>query len=91
MLPTIGRIVHYRGRDGLHALRPAIVITDIETLDLRAVEAGVIPDITDEEHVHLWVFTPNEHGGFVEWNVAHGQREFGMMPPGTWDWPTRVG
>lgn len=83
-LPSLGRIVHYRGKQGFNALRAAVVTADARSLDPRGVEAGVIPALTDEQHVHLWVFTPGEAGGFTEYNVGPGDG------PGEWHWPPRV-
>ena len=91
MTPTLGRIVHYRGREGLHAMRAAIVTADINSLDQRGVGAGKIQALTDDTHVHLWVFTPSMAGGFAEFNVAEGEPgEDGLIPPGTWTWPPRI-
>ncbi|MBA9003652.1 MULTISPECIES: hypothetical protein [Thermomonospora] len=68
--PTLGQIVHYRGKQGAQAMRAAL---------------------DSDEHVHLWVFTPGESGGFPEFNVPHGQAdEGGDIPPGSWCWPPRV-
>lgn len=87
--PTIGRIVHYRGRQGLQTLRPAIVTADVATLDPRGVQAGQVPALSSDTHVHLWVFTPGEWGGFAEFDVP--QDETDACRPGMWQWPTRVG
>lgn len=89
MKPTLGRIVHYRGKIGYNAMRAAIVTADVNSLDPRGVEAGVIPALDSDEHVHLWVFTPGESGGFTEYNVPPGEAGDGI-PPGTWMWPPRV-
>lgn len=94
--PTMGRIVHYRGKQGLLAPRPAIVTCDVHTLDPRGVESGDIPGLDSDEHVHLWVFTPGEKGGFTEYNVPRGQAAddepatAGTIPPGSWCWPPRA-
>lgn len=94
MQPTLGRIVHYRGKQGLHAMRAAIVTADVRSLDPRGVEAGLIPALTDDMHVHLWVFTPGESGGFTEYNVPCGEPHENQpgqeLPPGSWGWPPRV-
>lgn len=90
MKPTTGRILRYRGKQGFNAVRAAIVTADVETLDPRGVESGVIPALDSDEHVHLWVFTPGESGGFTEYNVPHGEAVDGSIPPGTWDWPPRA-
>lgn len=80
----MGRILRYRGKLGLHAMRAAIVTCDVETLDPRSVESGDIPGLDSDEHVHLWVFTPGEKGGFAEYNVGPGDE------PGQWSWPPRA-
>ncbi len=86
---TICRLVQYRGKQGYQALRAAVVTAAVDTLDPRGVEAGDVPALdSDDEHVHLWVFTPSEQGGFAEFNVARD--EDGMCRPGTWQWPTIV-
>lgn len=84
MKPTTGRILRYRGRHGFNAVRAAIVTADVETLDPRGVESGAIPALDSDDHVHLWVFTPGEAGGFTEYNVAPGDG------PGQWSWPPRA-
>lgn len=84
MRPTTGHIVRYRGKHGLNAVRAAIVTADVDTLDPRGVEAGEVPALDSDQHVHLWVFTPSEKGGFAEFNVAPGD------DPGQWSWPPRV-
>lgn len=81
--PTTGRIVRYRGKRGFFASRAAIVTADLNTLDPRGVESGAVPALNDDMHVHLWVFTPSEIGGFAEFNVTYGDE------PGQWSWPPR--
>lgn len=96
MKPTTGRILRYRGKQGLLAMRAAIVTADVDTLDPRGVESGDIPGLDSDEHVHLWVFTPGEKGGFTEYNVPKGEAAGGQeptggtIPPGTWCWPPRA-
>ncbi|MFD8529424.1 hypothetical protein ACFV0L_18590 [Streptosporangium canum] len=80
-LPTTGEIVRYQGKQGLHAVRAAIVTADVTTLDPRGVEVGAVPALDDEFHVHLWVFTPGKVGGFHEYNIPPGTQ------PGTWHRP----
>jgi hypothetical protein len=84
--PTLGRIIHYRGKRGVHAMRAAIVTATVDTLDRANVAIGAIPDLDSDGHVHLWVFTPGEAGGFTEYNVPQGQPEenSGEIPPGSW-------
>lgn len=87
---TLGRIVHYRGKQGLQTMRAAIVTATVDTLDRRGVDAGDVPPLTDDEHVHLWVYTPGAAGGFPEFNVplGHGDEAGDAIPPGSWTWPT---
>ncbi len=90
--PSLGRIVHYRGKMGLLAPRCAIVTADVNSLDPRGVESGDITGLSSDMHVHLWVITPGERGGFPEFNVpyrGHG-REDTEPDPGSWYWPPRV-
>ncbi|MEU6783397.1 hypothetical protein ABZ912_29735 [Nonomuraea angiospora] len=82
--PVTGRIVRYRGKQGLHAVRAAIVTADVETLDPEGVRLGAVPPLDSAFHVHLWVFTPGAVGGFHEYNVSPGGE------PGTWHWPART-
>jgi len=90
--PTLGRIVHYRGKQGRLAMRAAIVTGTVDSVTADGVASGDVPGLDDEQHVHLWVFTPGESGGFAEFNVPHGQTdEAGTdIPPGSWCWPERV-
>lgn len=83
MRPTTGRVLRYRGKLGLNAVRAAIVTADVDTLDPRGVASGDIPALDSDQHVHLWVFTPGERGGFTEYNVPPG------TGPGQWHWPAR--
>ncbi|GAA5046522.1 hypothetical protein HNP84_009737 [Thermocatellispora tengchongensis] len=84
-IPVTGDIVRYRGKQGLHAVRAAIVTADVTTLDPRGVEVGAVPALDDAFHVHLWVFTPGQLGGFHEFNIPPGE------DPGTWHWPVATG
>ena len=93
--PTLGRIVHYRGKQGLLAARAAIVTATVDTLDPRGVESGEVPALDSPDHVHLWVFTPGAKGGFAEFNVPRGdaageEPSAATIPPGSWCWPPRV-
>lgn len=83
-LPSLGRMVFYRGKQGLFALRAAVVTADANSLDPRGVEAGLVPALESAAHVHLWVFTPSKGGGFAEFNVPPGDG------PGEWQWPPQV-
>ncbi|MCK2214272.1 hypothetical protein MF672_010785 [Actinomadura sp. ATCC 31491] len=78
MTPMTGDIVRYRGKHGIHAVRAAIVTADIRTLDPLGVTSGNVPALDSPQHVHLWVFTPSEAGGFPEYNVPPGDG------PGEW-------
>jgi hypothetical protein len=92
--PSLGRIVHYRSKQGRQAIRAAIVTADVNSLDPSGVEAGDVPALTDDTHVHLWVFTPGTSGGFPEFDVPRGvastkgaEPHVGEIPPGSWCWP----
>lgn len=93
--PTLGCIVHYRGKQGLLAPRAAMVTATQDSLDPRGVASGQISALDSDQHVHLWVFSPGGEG-FPEDNVPRGeaptgeQATAGTIPPGTWCWPPRV-
>lgn len=61
MKPTIGRIVIYRSRTGDYDL-PAIITATTETLNQKGVDAGHVPPLSSEQHVHLTVFSPGRGG-----------------------------
>jgi hypothetical protein len=61
MTPTIGRIVIYRSRTGDYSV-PAIITASKATLNRAGVDAGHVPDLTSDDHVHLTVFTPGKPG-----------------------------
>ncbi len=61
MKPTIGRMVIYRSRTGAYSC-PATITATVDTLNAAGVEAGYVPALTDEDHVHLTVFTPGTPG-----------------------------
>jgi len=82
--PTLGRILHYRGKQGFNAMRAAIVTATVDSLDPRGVEGGHVPALDSPLHVHLWVYTPSDAGGFAEYNVPPGDG------PGRWSWPPRA-
>lgn len=91
--PTLGHIVHYRGKYGLQTMRAAIVTATLATLDPVGVERGDVPALDSVEHVHLWVWTPAQTGpnvapgGFGEFNVPFAGDTAGDIEPGTWRWP----
>lgn len=92
--PTLGRIVHYRGKQGRQAMRAAIVTGTVDSVTADGIASGDVPGLDSEQHVHLWVFTPGSSGGFPEFNVPSGEpfeNQPGQeLPPGTWGWPPRV-
>jgi len=61
MVPTIGRIIIYRSRTGDYDCA-AIISATRATLNVKNVEAGYIPNITDETNVHLTVFSAGKPG-----------------------------
>jgi hypothetical protein len=70
-------------------MRAAIVTATVDTLDPRGVDAGHVPGLDSPDHVHLWVYTPSEAGGFAEFNVpGHVEEIAGDIAPGSWTWPT---
>lgn len=88
MKPTMGRIVWYRGRYGLCAMRPAWVVCTTEELMPEGVETGEAAPLDSDMHVHLVVGTIGSQMMFPESNVPHGvPGEDGKIPPGTWCWP----
>jgi hypothetical protein len=95
--PSLGRIVHYRGKFGLQTMRAALVTCTVAELDPLGVESGQIEPLDDDMHVHLWVFTPAasgpnvQTGGFPEFNVPCGELVDGDLPAGSWSWPVRAG
>src|SRR5437868_3567218 len=70
MIPITGDIVRYRSKRGLLDIRAAIVTADSRTLDVLHLDS--------DRHVHLWVFTTGEVGGYAERNVPPGDG------PGEW-------
>ncbi len=59
--PTIGRIVIYRSRTGNYDI-PAIVTCTTATAYQPGIDAGYLPALSSDEHVHLTVFTPGKPG-----------------------------
>ena len=58
---AMGRMVHYRSRSGSYSM-PAVIAATRSDLNRDNVEAGYIPDIDDDESVHLVVFTAGTPG-----------------------------
>jgi hypothetical protein len=79
-LPTIGRIVVYRSRSARYVM-PAVVSATRETLWRPGVEAGALPDLDSDRHVHLTVFTPGRQGHTTgEQSLAPVAHEGGPSP-----------
>lgn len=85
--PTIGRVVHYRSKMGLHYSVPAIVTAVKDSIDPEGVRLGGLPDIEVDTEAHLFVMSPGEKGHYTEFNVPYSEAPV----PGTWAWPPRVG
>jgi len=83
-VPSLCRMVIYRGRSGHNAKRAAVVIATQDSLDPRGIESGAVPALDSPMHVHLHVFTPSEQQGWTEYNVVYGEG------PGEWSWPPRI-
>lgn len=82
MQPTLGRIVHYVGKQGVNATRAAVI-----TCTTAEVHEGTdLTPLTSGMHVHLHVFTPGPRGFFVEEDIPFDPDG----APGTWSWPPRV-
>jgi hypothetical protein len=86
-LPTLGRTVLYRGKEGLNALRAAVVTATKSTLDPRGVETGQVPDLSSETHVHLNVHTAGSSILFNEFDVPYAGDGVTDPEPGQWSWP----
>lgn len=89
MKPTIGRIVHYRSKTGNYIM-PAIIVATKDTLWPEGVERGDVPDLDDENHVHLECFTPGKNEHYQEFNVPYIAENDGAASAGSWFWPERV-
>lgn len=92
--PGIGRVVWYRSRTGKYTV-PALVTATQETLYEGGVEAGMVPPLTSEEHVHLTVLTPGLPGNretaddfVVESEHGRGENVSGCYQE--WDVPLAV-
>lgn len=77
--PSVGRVVLYRSRTGSYTV-PAIITATRDSLNPAGVEAGHVPALTGEDHVHLTVLTPGKPGmrggaGDFEVESAHGRSE----------------
>lgn len=80
--PSLGCVVHYVGKLGIHAKRAAIVSCSLAEL----MPEGDAPALDSDMHVHLFVTTPGEKGHFSEFNVPFDPEG----APGTWSWPPCV-
>ena len=88
----IRHIVLYRSRTDEYTVAPAIITATTKTLT----GSGEIPPLTDENHVHLTVFTPQipqpVDQAERQQNVAGEYQEFDVPRddtgtiPGTWSW-----
>lgn len=79
--PPLGAVVVYRARTRGYKL-PAIVTATIDTLDQRGVVRGDVPQITDEERVHLNVSSCGAAMMYQEFDVPFSVAD----EPGTWGW-----
>jgi hypothetical protein len=61
MKPKISRMVIYRSRTGDYDC-PAVIAATRDTLHIPNVEAGFIPPLSSEDHVHLVVFSAGSPG-----------------------------
>ena len=58
---TLGRVVLYRSRTGAYTI-PALVNCTTRSINPAGVEAGHVPPLSSERHVHLTVLTPGKPG-----------------------------
>jgi hypothetical protein len=91
MRPSIGRIVIYRSRTGDYDV-PAIIAATADSLFAPNVEAGYIPALSSDTHVHLVVFSPGPSGkraDATDFKVesAHGRSENQGGIYAEWDIP----
>jgi hypothetical protein len=94
MKPTIGRIVIYRSRTGDYDV-PAMIVGTVDTLNPKNVEAGYLPGLSSDEHVHLVVFTPGPPGkraaaADFKTESEHGRSENVSGTYQEWDIPRTV-
>lgn len=80
--PSLGRIVHYVGKQGVNAKRAAIVTCTVDEFH----EGTELAPLSSDTHVHLHVLTPGPRGFFVEDDIPYSEGG----EPGTWSWPPRV-
>lgn len=59
--PTLGRIVIYRSKTGTYSM-PAIITATLDSLYQPNVDAGHVPALSSDQHVHLTVLTPGTPG-----------------------------
>lgn len=94
--PSPIRMVFYRGKLGVKAVNPAMIVTTVDNLEQAAVDAGDIPALDSAMHVHLRVFSAGPDGGYTEYNVPHvslveDPEMHDKWPEGpatgTWAWP----
>ena len=71
-------------------MRGAHVTANLEHLDQRGVDAGHVPPLDSDTHLHLLVLTPGDQGAFPEYNVPHSVPVSGELKPGTWCWPSEL-
>jgi hypothetical protein len=71
--PTIGRIVVYRSRTGDYECA-AIISATRSTLNMKNVEKGYIPNLSDDTNVHLVVFSAGKPG--MGRTAAEAEKEF---------------
>jgi len=79
--PALTRAVLYRSRTGSYTV-PAVITCTTRSLNPAGVEAGNLPPLSSDNHVHLTVFTPGKQGlradasDFVvepQWPVSENQ------------------
>lgn len=61
VIPIPGDDVWYVSRTGNYFLPAKVVVTEMN-LYRPGVEAGHVPDLSSNQHVHLWVYSPGPAG-----------------------------
>lgn len=59
--PSLTRAVLYRSRTGSYTV-PAVISCTTRSLNPAGVQAGNLPPLSSDNHVHLTVFTPGKPG-----------------------------
>ena len=93
MIPTIGRTVLYQtdGRGGYRYSLPAVIVRTRASTDPKAVAAGQVAELPDDNTVDLFVMSVGgESYGENAVPLSAGVDNDGHGAPRSWRWPQRV-